>query len=373
MQEGEREEAGRGSASRASRRVQGLPPEETKSLDEVKREARKANAAKRKAADEKKKVAAADEQSSPGLDVQDAHQVLLDDGPDEDLTDDAVSVIAGDEELKTPALGMPEEEVKILEDPAWRLEGSPNEVSLVVDGVSDSPRPDEEVEVLPEGDVVLLDKASLVKVEKPLVTVQEDKELPGVDPTVPVLETLGPLPIETPRRDLGASVAEIQARDYVAEQVRRWERAPSGRISRPSVEYTWPAVTLDTAGWQTAILTTAGYLRDWSLPATSEDAWVVELLPERRMPAMAQDLTAATIPPGLSSPRESVAALQTLVCEAGFEFTNLVPEWFKTRASKIHRSKVYKLPGSLCFQKESSRNDLPDWIITLEMPKEISS
>ncbi|KAE8875637.1 hypothetical protein PF005_g29092 [Phytophthora fragariae] len=121
MQEGEREEAGRGSASRASRRVQGLPPEETKSLDGVKREARKANAAKRKAAEEKKKLAAAEEQSSSGLDVQDAHQVLLDDGRDEDLPDDMVSVFAGDEELKTPALGMPEEEVEILEDPARRL------------------------------------------------------------------------------------------------------------------------------------------------------------------------------------------------------------------------------------------------------------
>ncbi|KAE9309858.1 hypothetical protein PF008_g20594 [Phytophthora fragariae] len=62
---------------------------------------------------------------------------------------------------------------------------------------------------------------------------------------------------------------------------------------------------------------------------------------------MAQDLTAATIPPGLSSPRESVAALQTLLCEAGFEFTNLVPESFKTRASKIHRSKVYKVVADL--------------------------
>ncbi|KAE9065506.1 hypothetical protein PF005_g28349 [Phytophthora fragariae] len=347
MQEGEREEAGRGSASRASRRVQGLPPEETKSLDEVKREARKANAAKRKAAEEKKKLTAAEDQSSPGLDVQDAHQVLLDDGPDEDPPDDVVSVIAGEEELKTPALGMPEEEVEILEDPARRLEGTPNEVSLVVDGVSDSPQPDEEVEVLPEGDAIPLDKASLVKTEKPLVTVQEDKELPGVDSAVPVLETPGPRPVETPRRDLGVSVAEIQARDYVAEQVRRWERAPSGRISPPSVEYTWPAVTLDTAGWQTAILATSGYLREWSLSATSEDAWVVELRPERRMPAMAQDLTAATIPPGLSSPRESVAALQTLLCEAGFEFTNLVPEWFKMRASKIHRSKVYKVVADL--------------------------
>ncbi|KAE8876133.1 hypothetical protein PF003_g39727 [Phytophthora fragariae] len=62
---------------------------------------------------------------------------------------------------------------------------------------------------------------------------------------------------------------------------------------------------------------------------------------------MAQDLTAATIPPGLSSPRESVAALQTLLCEAGFEFTNLVLEWSKTRASKIHRSKFYKVVADL--------------------------
>ncbi|KAE9159798.1 hypothetical protein PF005_g31382 [Phytophthora fragariae] len=231
MQEGEREEAGRGSASRASRRVQGLPPEETKSLDEVKREARKANAAKRKAAEEKKKLSAAEEQSSPGLDVQDAHQVLLDDGPDEDPPDDVVSVIAGQEELKTPALEIPEEEVEILEDPARRLESAPNEVSLVVDGISDSPQPDEEVEGLLEGDATPLDKASLVKTEKPLVTVQEDKELPGADPAVPVLETPGPRPVETPRRDLGVSVAENQARDYVAEQVRRWERAPR-RYSR---------------------------------------------------------------------------------------------------------------------------------------------
>ncbi|KAE8964461.1 hypothetical protein PR003_g30208 [Phytophthora rubi] len=192
MQEGEREEAGRGSASRASRRVQGLPPEETKSLDEVKREARKANAAKRKAAEEKKRLAVTEEQTSYGLDVEDAHQVLLDDRQGDDPPDDVVSVITGDEELKTPALGMPEDEVKILEDPARRLEGTPNEVSLVVDGISDSPQPDAEVEIFPEGDTDPVDMASLVKAEKPLVTVQEDKELPGADPAVPVLETPGP-------------------------------------------------------------------------------------------------------------------------------------------------------------------------------------
>ncbi|KAE9007741.1 hypothetical protein PR003_g17347 [Phytophthora rubi] len=193
MQEGEREEAGRGSASRASRGVQGLPPEETKSLDEVKREARKANAANH------------------------AHQALFDDEQDEGLPGDVTSAIAGEEELNTPALGMPEDEVKILENPARRQE-------------------DEEVEVLLEGDVELLDKASLVKTEQSLVTVQEVKELPGADPLVPVLETPGPRLVETPRQDLGVNVAEIQARDYVAEPVRRWECAPSGRISPPSVE-----------------------------------------------------------------------------------------------------------------------------------------
>ncbi|KAE8912417.1 hypothetical protein PF005_g14250 [Phytophthora fragariae] len=380
MQKGEREDAGRGSASRASRRVQGLPPEETKSLDEVKREARKANAAKRKAAEEKKKLTTAEGQSSSGLDVQDAHQALLDDGQDKGLPDNVVSVIAGDEELKTPVLGMHEVEVKILEDSARRLEGAPNEVSLIMDGISDSPQPDAEVEILPEGDADSPDKASLVKTEKPLVTVQEDKELPGVDLAVPVLETPGLRPVETPRQDLGVSVAEIQARDSVAEQVWRWERAPSRRISPRSVEYTWPAVTLDTAGWQTAILAASGYLRDWSLSATSEDDWVVELRPERRMPAMAQDLTAATIPPGLSSPRDSVAALQTLLDEVGFEFTILVPEWFKTRASKIHRSKVYKVVADLLqllgvemlewqhvTAKASERSVLPEGV-TLERP-----
>ncbi|KAE8895137.1 hypothetical protein PF005_g19917 [Phytophthora fragariae] len=105
MQEGEREEAGHGSASRASRRVRGLPPEETKSLDEVNREARKANATKRKAAEEKKRLAAAEQQPSSGLDVQDAHQALLDNGQDGGLPDDAVSAITGEDELKTPGLG----------------------------------------------------------------------------------------------------------------------------------------------------------------------------------------------------------------------------------------------------------------------------
>ncbi|KAE8966498.1 hypothetical protein PR001_g28390, partial [Phytophthora rubi] len=97
---------------------------------------------------------------------------------------------------------------------------------------------------------------------------------------------------------------------------------------------------------------------------------------------MAQDLTAATIPPGLSSPRESVAALQTLLCEAGFEFTNLGPEWFKTRASKIHRSKVYKVVADLLqllgvemiewrqvMAKASGRSVLPEGVKSERPPR----
>ncbi|KAE9292468.1 hypothetical protein PR003_g24749 [Phytophthora rubi] len=94
-------------------------------------------------------VGCAEEQTSSGLDVQDVHQTLLDDEQDGGLPDDMVSVIAGEEEPTAPVLGMPEDEVKILEDPARRLK-------------------DAEVEILPEGDTDPLDKASLVKAEKPL-------------------------------------------------------------------------------------------------------------------------------------------------------------------------------------------------------------
>uniref|UniRef100_H3H507 Uncharacterized protein n=1 Tax=Phytophthora ramorum TaxID=164328 RepID=H3H507_PHYRM len=75
--EGGREEFERGDASRSSRRVQGLPPEEQATLDEVVRNARKANAAKRKTAQEAKE-SMAQEEATFGSAVQEAHQANQD-------------------------------------------------------------------------------------------------------------------------------------------------------------------------------------------------------------------------------------------------------------------------------------------------------
>jgi aspartate/methionine/tyrosine aminotransferase len=55
-----------------------LPPEEQKDVEEVIREARKAKAAKRKAAQEEKERSSAGDQPAPEPIVQDAHQVSKD-------------------------------------------------------------------------------------------------------------------------------------------------------------------------------------------------------------------------------------------------------------------------------------------------------
>jgi hypothetical protein len=71
---------GRGQAPRRSRRAQGFPPEETKSLDEVAKEARQASAVKSKAAKERKKRASQVAQDQPDSEppVQDAHHASPD-------------------------------------------------------------------------------------------------------------------------------------------------------------------------------------------------------------------------------------------------------------------------------------------------------
>jgi hypothetical protein len=68
-----REGSGSGVATRTSRRMQGLPPEEQKSLDEINRERRQATAAKRRAAEEAKAASAQEEKTDSGSAVQDAH------------------------------------------------------------------------------------------------------------------------------------------------------------------------------------------------------------------------------------------------------------------------------------------------------------
>ncbi|OWY99856.1 hypothetical protein PHMEG_00029070 [Phytophthora megakarya] len=54
----------------------------------------------------------------------------------------------------------------------------------------------------------------------------------------------------------------------------------------------------------------------------------------------AQDLLGVQVPTALCEVRQCVALLQTLLFEAGFQFDNVIPEWFRTRASKISADQV---------------------------------
>jgi hypothetical protein len=142
---------------------------------------------------------------------------------------------------------------------------------------------------------------------------------------------------------LDGQMTEVQAKAYMADQVRRWERD----TAPPEVKYDWPQVRLNPTSYISAVLTTSEYLRQRLSMATQADAWVSEMQLRRRTFGTARDLTAALIPPGMFSPRECVAVLQTLLFEAGFGFVNLVPGWFRTRANKVHPDLVRRVVGEM--------------------------
>uniref|UniRef100_H3H5U9 Uncharacterized protein n=1 Tax=Phytophthora ramorum TaxID=164328 RepID=H3H5U9_PHYRM len=167
--EGGREGSERGDASRSSRRVQGLPPEEQATLDEVVRNARKANAAKRKAAQEAKESTAQEGDTSESA-VQEAHQAnqdgdveVLSDG--EEDSEWSGSESGSDDENDTSSQESEGDVVKV-EPPAE-------------DRVSDSLQPEEEVEIL--DDIKTSERAQTIKDERPLSTVQEDAVLEDVE------------------------------------------------------------------------------------------------------------------------------------------------------------------------------------------------
>jgi hypothetical protein len=142
-------------------------------------------------------------------------------------------------------------------------------------------------------------------------------------------------------------MTEVQAKAYVADQVRRWEQDTSERNAPPEVKYDWPQVRLNPTSYISAVLTTSEYLRQRLSMATQADAWVSEMQLRRRTFGTARDLTAALTPPGMFSPRECAAVLQTLLFEAGFGFVNLVPGWFRTRANKVHPDLVRRVVGEM--------------------------
>ncbi|KAE8965573.1 hypothetical protein PR001_g28682 [Phytophthora rubi] len=119
------------------------------------------------------------------------------------------------------------------------------------------------------------------------------------------------------------------------------------QVLPPSVQYVWPNCRSDSLPWLAATLATPKYMATRANLDDGIQACVFELNLDRRDLATAQDVAASEIPVGIFSHIECVAVLQTLLFEAGFHFDNLVPWWFRTRASKIVADLVRSLVGEL--------------------------
>ncbi|POM61109.1 LOW QUALITY PROTEIN: hypothetical protein PHPALM_29927, partial [Phytophthora palmivora] len=276
-------------ASRQSRRVQGLPPPELESLEEVERAARKANDAKRQAALEAKR-ASAETQTA----VQDdAHQVSADGSPSRRLSKSG------------------------LDEPDQASVGGANVEEPQVEGrVSDSSPPVQDVSL----------------------EVSSSAQVASLPPDPEEMNVRG---VETHAELTRGQPEERVSREYAASQVARWEQEQSGQISPPRVEYTWPEVLPDSLVWMNAALTTSKYLVARTAAEDVARLWIEEMAP--RDLATAQDLAGAQVPLGLLSPKECVAVLQTQLSQTGFQFLNLVPEWFQAHASIISPEAVQSL------------------------------
>ncbi|POM63050.1 hypothetical protein PHPALM_27717 [Phytophthora palmivora] len=233
-------------ASRQSRRVQGLPPPEQESLEEVERSARKANAAKRQAALEAKR-ASAEAQTA----VQDdAHQVS-EDGESESKS----KTVEGESGLDEPdqaSVGGAD-----VEEP--RVEGRVSDSSPPVQDVSLEVRSSDQVASLPSVPEEVIVRGVEVHAER--TTDQPEEQV---------------------------------SREYAASQVARWEQEQSGQISPPSVEYTWPEVLPDSLAWMNAALTTSKYLAARTAAEDVARPWVKTMTPVRRDLATARWSSSST-------------------------------------------------------------------------------
>ncbi|GMF47682.1 unnamed protein product [Phytophthora fragariaefolia] len=129
--------------------------------------------------------------------------------------------------------------------------------------------------------------------------------------------------------------SEQAAKAYVAREVSRWEQVRSERVYPPSVEYVWSETIQTLLPWLSAMLEVSKFLDDRTTLNDPVQSWITELNLSRRDLALARDLTAVQVPVELCTARECVAILQTLLMEAGFQFDNLIPEWFRTAASRV--------------------------------------
>ncbi|EGZ29372.1 hypothetical protein PHYSODRAFT_263452 [Phytophthora sojae] len=175
-----------------------------------------------------------------------------------------------------------------------------------------------------------------------------DSSPPGQDAdALPPPEEIPAREDTPPKSSVEKSLGQDAAKAYVPAKVYRWEQVRSERVLPPCVEYTWPDDRPDSLPWLNATLATSKYLVARATLGYDVQPCVLELRLDRRDLATAQEVVAVEISVATFTPRECVAILQTLLFEAGFQFDNLVPVWFKTHASKITPDLVRSLAGDI--------------------------
>ncbi|GMF26964.1 unnamed protein product [Phytophthora fragariaefolia] len=236
--------------------------EEQSSLEEVERTARRRNAARRRAAREEKESTEAQDQPVSEQAIQEAQQATLDAGtrygsveePPGGSERDSVSESLGVSNLdaSTPASAG---DAVTVEPPA-------------VDATLEASQSVQEVVTLEdnsnEGSIqlTLKDEYPLPAVEKGSVSAISNDTLPLrselASPRLIQEDTQGPSPevTETSATRVVVNVTEVadpdaqvqvgemtvaQAKAYVADQVRRWERVKLAFVASPTSEYSWPS------------------------------------------------------------------------------------------------------------------------------------
>ncbi|EGZ07945.1 hypothetical protein PHYSODRAFT_250253 [Phytophthora sojae] len=245
-----RGDGGRGEASRQSRRVQGMEPEEHKDLETVVRDARKA----KKAARESEAVQGGDVEASAEEEVSPGFQ-------------GSTEVNSGS---RIPEV--PEEHTR--EGGAQASEGGANAVEPpgVIDLVSSSDESVVEVKSEPSFSAKFASGT---------------RKTPESD----IREVAAPAP-ESGAAALDAGSMVL----YVRREVRRWEEVNPGKVTPPTVVYEWPTPKPDANSYFAAAYATGDYLK-WRLSLENQDeAWISEFHLARWGVGTAQDLMATTIP-----------------------------------------------------------------------------
>ncbi|POM80356.1 Hypothetical protein PHPALM_1816 [Phytophthora palmivora] len=325
-----RGDGGRGEASRQSRRVQGLGPEEHKDLETVVRDARKAKRAAREcevAQGRDVEVSAAQDQSAAGSQT-----------PEDQVFPGSQGSSEANSGSQTPEV--PEEHTR--EGGAQASEGGANAV--------------ESPEVI---DLVSSSDESVVEVKPEPVRVKEEAK------TLSSKVNSGFAPPE-PRVSAPSSQVKPEGgvRDTAAP-------VPASTTTASDIEGMGPNPKPDANSYFAAAYATGDYFK-WRLSLANQDeAWISEFHVARWGVGTAQDLMATTIPQSIMTARECVAILQTLFFEAGFEFVYLISGWSATRASRIPESLVRSVMEEI---QNFIAVELVEWrLVTAGVPFKVNS